>query len=80
MPVRKMAVIGAVLAHGRDHEAILQRHAADLEGLEQCRRSGRVQSRAGWGVLNGCVEGHARSGLVLGRHDFASVFWIFFNL
>jgi hypothetical protein len=35
MVVREDAVLGAVLAHGRDDEAVVQCRAPDLQGLEE---------------------------------------------
>lgn len=72
MPIRVMTVVGAVLAHGRDHEAVLERHVFDLEWLVQRRGRDRVKRRACWRCLLRCIERGARRTLVLYRgHDFA---------
>jgi hypothetical protein len=38
VPVRCMSVIGAVLAHGRSENSVMECHTAEGEGFEQSRQ------------------------------------------
>lgn len=67
-----MAVIGAVLAHGRDHKAIVELDRPDGQGMEDGGCLGRVlrvklKGCAGGGDLGGSVEGSALGGLACSR-------------
>jgi hypothetical protein len=37
VPVRRMSVVGAVLAHGRSENSVAECHTAEGEGLKQSR-------------------------------------------
>lgn len=67
--VGQVAVVGAVLAHGRYDDAVLLLQPADLDGLEERRRRAGlalVLDGADGGLLRGRVKGHAGRGLVDG--------------
>lgn len=57
VPGREVAVLCAVLAQRRKHDAVLEGHPADLEGLEELGNGGIVGLR---------VEGSSRRGFLGG--------------
>lgn len=61
VPVREMAVVGAVGAHGGDDEAVVQGDASGGEGLEEGRGRVRLEGRARRGVLGGRKVGDVGS-------------------
>lgn len=63
--VGQVAVVGAVLAHGRHDDAVVQLDGAHAQRREDSRGRCFVYRSAGWGVLGGSVEGHSRRGSVL---------------
>lgn len=70
-PVCEVAVICAVLAHGRDDEAVRQRDTSNCQGMEEGGCLGwvlgvEIEGCAGWGFLSRSVKGHAFSRLAGG--------------
>lgn len=63
--VGQVAVVGAVLAHGRHDDAVVQLDGAHAQRREESRRRCFVYRSAGGRVLGGSVEGHSRRGSVL---------------
>ena len=75
VPRRVEAFVGAVLAHGADHDAVLHGHAADLERSEELGDwlpvwLGR-HCRPGWGILNRRVERCLRGSFILKFQHFS---------
>lgn len=71
-PVREMAVIGAVLAHGRNHKSVAEFDPPDGQGMEDGGCFGRlvkvkVKGCAGGGELGRGVEGDALGGFACSR-------------
>jgi len=57
VPVRLVAVFGGVLAEGGEGEAVLDRHAAELEGLEELGDLGAAVEHAKGGSGDGLLCG-----------------------
>lgn len=63
--VGQVAVVGAVLAHGRHDDAVVKLDGANAQRREESRGRGLVYRSAGGRILGGSVEGHSWSGSVL---------------
>lgn len=63
--VGQVAIVGAVLAHGRHDDAVVQLDGAHAQRLEESRGRRLVYRSAGRRILSRSVEGHPRSGSVV---------------
>ena len=66
MPLVHGAVLGRILAHGRDHDAVLHRHAAQPEGGEHGWRRRVGRHGEALGLAHVCGEPAIDAGDIVG--------------